>query len=38
MAEEVIKGQLLDPSGEEKDAVSTVSIMLQTVAAIQNWK
>ncbi|KAF3031149.1 hypothetical protein E8E11_000854 [Didymella keratinophila] len=38
MAEEAIKGRLLDPSSKEKDAISVASIMLKAVATTRSWK
>lgn len=38
MAEEAIRGQLLDPTSKEKDAISAASIMLKAVATTQSWR
>jgi hypothetical protein len=38
MAEEAMRGHLLDPTSREKDAISAASIMMRAVATTQSWK
>lgn len=38
MAEEAMRGHLLNPTSREKDAISAASIMMRAVATTQSWK
>jgi hypothetical protein len=38
MAEEAIRGHILDPTSKEKDAISAASIILKAVASTEIWR